>query len=57
MKFIPESVSAPVKEGDRVGRAEAYADGKLVASVDVFAAESVEKRDITDVIRDIAARW
>lgn len=43
VKFIPESVSAPVKEGDRVGRAEAYADGKLVASVDVFAAESVEK--------------
>lgn len=57
VKFIPEIVFAPVKEGDRVGRAEAYADGKLVASIDVFAAENVEKREITDVIRDIAARW
>ena len=57
VKFVPESVSAPVKKGERVGRAEAYADGKLVACVDVFAAESVEKRDIADVIRDVARHW
>lgn len=57
IKFVENDATAPIVKGDKVGSIEAYLGGERVAVRDVFAGENVKKRDLTDVIRDIAARW
>jgi D-alanyl-D-alanine carboxypeptidase (penicillin-binding protein 5/6) len=39
---LPQSVAAPVKTGDEVGKAEAVFDGKVLAEVPIVALESVQ---------------
>jgi D-alanyl-D-alanine carboxypeptidase (penicillin-binding protein 5/6) len=41
--MLPESVPAPVKAGDEIGRIEYLLDGEVIASVPVTAAENVGK--------------
>lgn len=41
--ICPENVSAPLKEGDRVGEVRFVCDGEQVGSTDILCAESVER--------------
>ena len=43
---VPESLDAPVKEGDKVGRLVLTRDGKEVGAVDLLAARSLETKEL-----------
>lgn len=49
---IPENISAPVEKGESVGSVELYLDGELLASGELTAAESVEKKNYADFLLD-----
>ena len=46
---LPESVDAPVKKGDTVGRVVFYSGETEVAQVPVYAAEDAERNSFTNV--------
>lgn len=54
---IPEAITAPVKEGDIVGTAEFAADGKVIKSVELAAAETVEKKSFFGFFTDVLQYW
>ncbi len=43
--LLPENISAPIFEGDEVGKINFLLDGKIISSVPITAAENVEKID------------
>ena len=49
---IPKEVVAPVKQGDVVGKVVCYCDGERKASVDLVAAEDVERHTIWMTLRE-----
>lgn len=58
VKFeVANSVKAPVKVGDVLGKAHLVKDGVVVDSVNVVALERVDSRTFFDVIGDIAENW
>ena len=56
-KVTDYEVKAPVAENDVVGSIEVYRDGVLVDTVNVVAAESVEKANFFDYFRQNAKEW
>lgn len=57
IKIEKYTVVAPVRKGDVVGKITAISDAKEVASADILAVENVEKRNVADVLREIAEKW
>ncbi len=55
--LIADDVKAPVAENSVVGRIEIYKDNVLADSVNVVAAESVEKAGFIDYFKQIAQNW
>ena len=53
----PEKLSAPVKQGDPVGRADYYLGETLLSSYPICAAELVEKRTIWLCLKTCLSRW
>ena len=49
---VPKDVAAPVKQGDVVGKIVCYCDGERGASVDLVAAEDVERHTIWMTLRE-----
>ena len=41
--ILPESVAAPVKKGDAVGKISYYIDGEIIGECDILAEEEVER--------------
>ena len=56
-KTVYGQVKAPVKAGDKVGEMIVYKNNIETARTDLFAAESVDKINYFDSIRDIADNW
>jgi len=54
---LPESLSAPVREGDIVGSVDIVQDGRIVGRVDVAAAQSVDRRSFADGLRKVLQKW
>ena len=54
---VPESISAPVKEGDAVGSVEIYLNGELIASTDAIASESVFENNFLYRLRRVIKGW
>ena len=52
-KLIAESVDAPIKKGDVLGKAEIYYAEKLIGEVDLVAGNNVERNNILAIIRSI----
>ena len=53
-----DSVKAPVKVGDAVGRALIVApDGTVLAKTDIVALEDIENQSYFDTVRDILRQW
>ncbi len=51
IKFnLPESVSAPVKKGERIGKVHIYLDNRLLFSEDLFTMDNVEELSFWDKI-------
>lgn len=58
VKFeVAQSVKAPIKEGEVLGKAHLVKDGVVVDSVNIVAIESVEGRSYFDSIGEIAKNW
>lgn len=51
---LPESISAPVKKGDKVGRLRFTVNEEEIASLDITAAEDVEQKNYGSVL---SALW
>lgn len=56
-KVIAYDVKAPVAKDQVVGKIEVYKDGVLADTVNVVAAEAVEKAGFTDYFKNIAENW
>lgn len=54
---IPESISAPVEENQKVGEAVYTIDGKETARADIVSAEAVERAGLDTVARRLIHRW
>ena len=52
-KLVAESVDAPIKKGDVLGKAEVYYAEKLIGTVDLVAGNNVEKNEILGIIRSV----
>ena len=52
-KFVSESVDAPIKKGDILGKAEVYYAEKLIGEVDLVAGNNVKKSTVLAIIRAI----
>lgn len=53
--LLPESVAAPVKEGDSIGTVSYLSDGEQIGQVNITAAETVEKIDFFEILRRMLA--
>lgn len=51
--FISETVDAPIKKGDVLGKAEIYYAEKLIGKVDLVAGNNIEKSTTLTIIRHI----
>ena len=56
-KVIEYEVKAPVEKEQIVGKIEVFKDGVLADTVNVVAAEAVEKAGFTDYFKNIAGNW
>lgn len=54
---LPESIPAPVKEGDIIGRIEYSLNGEPLGEVMIYAAESVDKISFFGVLGRLAAKF
>ncbi|MBP3946781.1 D-alanyl-D-alanine carboxypeptidase family protein [Psychrobacter sp. K31L] len=54
---IPESLEAPIKKGQEVGKLMAIIDGKAVASVPIIATNDVEQSGFMSRMWQHAVRW
>ena len=54
---IPESISAPVEENQKVGEAVYTIDGKETARADIVSAETVKRAGLDTVARRLIHRW
>ena len=54
---LPESVPAPVSEGQTVGGVTVSLDGRTLAEVPVIAAENVEAKGLNAGIRWLWENW
>lgn len=54
---LKDSVKAPVKQGDIVGKAYLTRNGEIVATYDVVSAGDVARANIFDIIKRITEKW
>ena len=47
--ILPDSLTAPIAEGQKVGTLQLKSDGKCIDEIPILAAEAVEKMTITDL--------
>lgn len=58
INFEPiESVVAPVKKGDVIGKISVYENGVLISSVNAISLEDVDEATYFDNIKNIITRW
>lgn len=54
---IPESVPAPVKKGDKVGKIIFFSKGEQICEMALTAAEDVQRKNYFVIFVDIIKRW
>ena len=54
---IPDTISAPVKKGDKRGEVVYTLNGETISTIDVVAKENVEKIDFFNMTKHIFNRW
>jgi D-alanyl-D-alanine carboxypeptidase (penicillin-binding protein 5/6) len=47
--ILPDSLRAPVKEGDRVGKVEYYLDGECLGEAGIFVEKTVEAVTFSEI--------
>ena len=54
---LEESVEAPIEAGQKVGSLNYLMNGKSIGSVDILAADAVEKAGFMDYVKWMWAGW
>ena len=54
---LPESLSAPVREGDIVGSVDIVRGGEVLGRVNVAAAQTVERQSFADGLQKVLEEW
>ena len=54
---LPESIEAPVRAGDILGKAQIKSDGIVIAECNLVAAGTVEKRDYFQSLKRLLRNW
>ena len=54
---VPESLAAPVRAGDVIGRVEYRPDGRVIGSVPIRAAENINKIDFFEIFGRVLAKF
>ena len=55
--IVNESLEAPIKQGDVLGKINYYFDNNLKASVNLIAEENVEKNTLFNIFKHISKNW
>ncbi len=55
--LIDKKITAPVKEGDVLGKAKFYYDGELVAEADLLASRSVSRNILEQIFSYLLSGW
>lgn len=55
--FLESKISAPVKEGQKIGEINYSLDGNIIGSVDVVANQNVRKLNVGNMVASIVERW
>lgn len=51
--YLPEALDAPIVKGEKIGTMEAYAEGRLLAQMDIIADKDIERHDFQISTRKI----
>ena len=54
---MPETVTAPIKKGMKIGEAVYTLGAEKIGSVDIVAAEDIEEADFSDYLKDVFLRY
>ncbi len=54
---LPENLSAPLKVGQIVGNIKIYLDNRLLFCEKIYTMEDVKSNRISDILKDIIAKW
>ncbi len=57
IKKIPAELTAPIKQGEKIGTAEIYINTSLIKRIDIIAEKTVEKKTFSDYLKDIVKFW
>lgn len=54
---LPDSISAPIKEGDKLGEISYSLNNETIATIDIVAKNSVDKIDFPNMIKYVFKSW
>ena len=54
---LNKKIKAPVKKGDKVGKAKYFLSGKEIGSIDIVAAESVDEISYKSAMGDTVKKF
>ena len=54
---LPDSISAPIKEGDKLGKISYSLKNETIATIDIVAKNSVDKIDFPNMIKYVFKSW
>ena len=54
---LPDSISAPIKEGDKLGEISYSLKNETIATIDIVAKDSVDKIDFPNMIKYVFKSW
>lgn len=54
---IPDTISAPVKKGDKLGEVVYTLNGETISTIDVVSKEDIEKIDFFNMTKHVFNRW
>ena len=57
IKKTPSEITAPIKQGEKLGTAEIYINSSLIAKIDIIAGKNIEKKTFYDYFKDIVKFW
>ena len=54
---LPDTLSAPIKEGDKIGEVSYYCDSNLISTVDIVADRNIDKNNFFNVSSLLLKKW
>lgn len=55
--ILPEKLTAPVKEGEKIGKVQYYIEGRLIGELSLYSDRSVGKMYAFTALKHVLAKW